>query len=550
MNTIRNFFSRPYLYLIVLLVGIFLKFYKIDKQFFWDDEICTILHTSGIPMNVYEENIPKNKVLHRKYFDDLIRLNNRNLKITDQFIGLAKMPQLTPGHYYYFIFLTHMFGDGNMLYRYFSLIVYLLSIPLLFLLTRKLFNSDLAAWITIGLYAVSPFFQYYAQEARYYVLWGFAIILMHYIYLNAAEKQNKIWWVWYVLFGFFAVHTTLLFYITLLAHFIYIFIYNKKQWKNVLLSQFLIFLTSLPWLIYIYINREDIQHGLEWQKFFGKISFFELLMNQIWATIDTFIRFRVIGAGEGMEIAGTWIYGVLLVIALIVLFRKASTRQIWFIVLATFLGMVAIITIDMVRSSVSSFVDRYLLLNFIGVFMLAGFALKQAIEYKPLVFGALFITIIVFSSISSVALSNDPAYYKRADAYYHVEDAVEKFAGKEKVLIITDCSVLTPKSYTTIMSLLNASSNENIDIIDALPPFPDFKHDFDINNYDSVYCMYLSDTLNKKLHSDFTADEISIREKRLLYGRNDVSVYKIEITRMDTAKSIASGGAHSDLTNL
>ena len=153
-----------------------------------------------------------------------------------------------------------------MVYRYFSVFVFLLSLVFLYLLTTKIFRSTHAGWIAISLYAVSPFFQIYAQEARYYILWALALTSMHYLFLMAIEKKSRKWWGFYIAVGFFAIHVTILFYITLLAHFIYVLVLSRTEWKGLLISQFAIFLSSLPWLIFIYINREDIQNGLSWQK--------------------------------------------------------------------------------------------------------------------------------------------------------------------------------------------------------------------------------------------------------------------------------------------
>ena len=170
-------------------------------------------------------------------------------------------------------------------------------------------------------------------------------------------------------------------------------------------------------------------------------------------------------------------------------------------------------------------------MNFIGVIILTGFTLQRGIEKKPLIFGSLYIIISFFSIISSVAVVNDPAYLKRDDAYYHVKDAKEKFSGNEKILIISDFKVVVPKSYTAFMSLLNASSNKNIDIIYTKPEFPDFKNDFNFQAYDKIYCMYLSDSLNHYLHKIYNPEEIKLDEKRVLYGTFDVSLYEIENNR-------------------
>lgn len=529
MKALKSFFLKPYLYVVIVLVGVSLKVYKLDQQFFWDDEIATVLHTSGIPMSAYEQNIPTNKIISRTYFDDLLRLNDRDLSLADQFIGLSKMPQVTPGHYYYFIFLTRIFGDNYMVYRYFSFFIFLLSIPFLYLLSKKIFSSSLAGWAAVSLYAVSPFFQVYAQEARYYILWSFAVILMHYLFLMATDKQKTKWWILYIIFGFFAVHTTILFYITLLAHFIYMLIYYRSNWKPLFISQLTILLSSLPWLIFIYINREDIQQSLSWQQAFGGKSFFELILIHINQFIEVFIYAFKLGLSGTLKMAAKWTYGILLGIGLFVFFMKANNKQKWFVALITFLGVGFLISLDLIRSSISSNLSRYLLLNFIGIIILVSFVLKEAIEKKTILFGSLFLAIIIIGILSSYHVANDVAYSKRADAYFHVQDAEEKFSGNEKILIVTDFNLMGGGSYSTFMSLIHASKNPNIDFIYAKPDYPNFKNDFNFSDYDKVYGMYLSETLLQELKKDFTSDKVILSEKRKIYRMFDISVYNIQI---------------------
>ena len=158
MQFLISFLKKPYIYLFIILIGILLKFYKLQDNFFWDDEIATVLHTTGISMDDYEKKLPVNRIVNRSYYDNLLTINDKDFNIADQMTGLGKMPQLTPGHYYFLIFWTRIFGDNYMSYRYFSVFIFVITLPFIFLLTRKVFNSDLAAWIATSLFAVSSSF--------------------------------------------------------------------------------------------------------------------------------------------------------------------------------------------------------------------------------------------------------------------------------------------------------------------------------------------------------------------------------------------------------
>jgi hypothetical protein len=63
MGASRNFFLKPWLYLLIVAVGLFLKFYGINGKLFWQDEISTVLYTTGIKDTVLQNNIPRNEII-------------------------------------------------------------------------------------------------------------------------------------------------------------------------------------------------------------------------------------------------------------------------------------------------------------------------------------------------------------------------------------------------------------------------------------------------------------------------------------------------------
>lgn len=529
MRKIQIFFNKPFIYILVILIGIGLKFYKLDQQFFWDDEVCTILHTTGISMAEYERNIPVNVPLKKSYYDDLLKINNKDYSIFKQIIGLSKMPQLTPGHYYYLIFWTRIFGDGFMSYRYFSVLMFILALPVLFLLARKIFKSDIAGWIAASLYAVSPFFQVFAQESRYYILWSLGLFVLHYVFLMALDKNNRIWWFLYIVSGFLVVHISIMTYIMLLSHFVYFMIFHRDKWKPLILSLFMIFLSSVPWLIYIYINRYDIQNALEWQKIEGifDLNIIKLLKSHFTGIQEVFINVYYSVSSRFIKILSRWVPGIFIILSIIIIFSKGSKRQIWFLSLISFIGLLSFIIIDLLRGSFTSYIIRYHLLYYAGFILMISFAFKFLLEKIPALFVLVFLLFISAGTISSKYAADYPCTWKRADCEYHLEDAADLFAGQEKILIISDYQLIGPHSYTMFMSLMAIAKNKNIDIIYAKPDYPDFRNDIDIQQYDKVYAMYLSEALRNYLKELFNEDEMTMIKDRTLYGSFYLPVYSI-----------------------
>jgi uncharacterized membrane protein len=159
-------------------------------------------------------------------------------------------------------------------YRLFSVFIFILSLPFIFLLAKTLFNSSLAGWIAISLYAVSPFIHFEAQEARYYILWVFFFILSNYLFLQAL-KQDRAVWIGYSVASVLALYTSATSVTFIFSHLVYVFIFRKEQRVQFVVSLLFIVLAYLPWMYFLYTVRQTIDSGLAWQKNFHS-SFFTL----------------------------------------------------------------------------------------------------------------------------------------------------------------------------------------------------------------------------------------------------------------------------------
>ena len=183
MYTIKQLFNKQIVYLIIFLTGVLFKFYGLESRFFWLDEIYTIFHTSGTNTGVFLDKFPTDTVVNIVYYNDILNLNNGQYSIENQLKGLSQMPQFTPLHYALLVFWHHIVGAEQIDYRLFSILIFILTIPLLYLTAKQLLRSNRAGLIAASLFAVSPFIHNYAQDSRYYVLWIFSILLLHLLIL-------------------------------------------------------------------------------------------------------------------------------------------------------------------------------------------------------------------------------------------------------------------------------------------------------------------------------------------------------------------------------
>lgn len=92
---------------------------------------------------------------------------------------------IQPPLYYYLLNLwITMAGDREFAVRFLSLVFGVLTVPLLYITTRRLFNRT-AALVAMILAMLSPLYLWYSQEARMYTLITFLLLLSGYALLRA-----------------------------------------------------------------------------------------------------------------------------------------------------------------------------------------------------------------------------------------------------------------------------------------------------------------------------------------------------------------------------
>lgn len=169
-----NWPNRPVMALLILalLLGAALRLYHLGEQSLWYDEGAslflrhlvdshlTILHPSA------NNEPPMNAVLTRVWYG-LVRTLTQYPVISEQNDFLIR---LLPG------------------------LCAIASLPLIFLVGRRILGGDWAALFATFLFAVSPFQIYYAQELRIYAFYVLIGLLTLWAMIDALERDR--WWAW------------------------------------------------------------------------------------------------------------------------------------------------------------------------------------------------------------------------------------------------------------------------------------------------------------------------------------------------------------------
>ncbi len=206
-------------WLLIILVGLALRLYRLDGQSLWYDE--------GITWLLSQMDSPAT----------LIRWTAADIQ---------------PPLYYLLIWLTDiLYGHTEWALRFPSVLFGTLTIPLMARLARRLWpgrTGDLAAVFAALIFTLSPLMVYYSQEARMYTLLVFEAVLSSYLLLTTLRRTDRLPPVWYALTITAALYTHYFAAFLLLAHAAYALLSAWRQWRRLAVMFSLTGLLFAPWL--------------------------------------------------------------------------------------------------------------------------------------------------------------------------------------------------------------------------------------------------------------------------------------------------------------
>ncbi|MBN1415744.1 MAG: glycosyltransferase family 39 protein [Bacteroidales bacterium] len=437
-------------------------------------------------------------------------MNKQNYTITAQLKGLFSSTQLTPLHYSFLIFWQRIVGDDYFDFRLFGVFIFILTLPFFFLLAKILYKSNLAGWVAVSMYAVSPYINLFSQEARYYILWSFFLIVLHYLLLQVIQHKSIRWWITYSLIAVFAMYTSPFSGIIIFGHFIYIWFFKKDLRLVYNINLLFIFVAYLPWIYSIFIHRGEIFSSLSWHSIDQSVPFWMPLMGQILYMISIFVSkldyFEAFdqpsdNLPHGLLCAFilNLLVLTLLVISFIYLFRKSKKETNYFLLLIILPGFILFYMLDITRNGITSWWWRYFIFTSAGIFLVVTYFFFKKIEQGNLFYSAIYVGLVIMGIISILAISKSRNWYIGRQQVY-IEDA-HLISKAEKPLLITDYAFRT--GMVDFMVVLIECKSENVDILRADPDIENMEEKLSHKDYAEIYVIHASEKLVENLKSQF-----------------------------------------------
>jgi uncharacterized membrane protein len=420
-----------FLIVVLLVVGIFFRFSKLDGKVYWHDETYTSLRVSGYTTSEVKQEIFNGRVISQESFARFQHPNSEK-GLGDTIASLAIEDPQNPALYYVIArWWVQIFGNSVTAIRSLSAVISLFVFPSIYWLCRELFNVPLSVpAIAIALVAISPMHLIYAQEAREFVLWIVTILISSASLLRAIRLESKnnknsfsiFNWGLYALILAVSFYTYLLSIVVAIAHGIYVFTIIGFRWSNKVTAYLLATLAALivfiPWILVMMANSSQFNVSTAWttnniypgnliQSWLLQLSriFFDLNFG-----IENNLFYLIVPLS--LSLAGYAIYFI---------FRTTNSKVWLFILILIVIPAIPLMLLDLFFGSSRSIHTRNLLPSYLGIQIAVAYLFATQIYNANIsrrsIWRILMIILFAMGLISCGAISQADTWWNKVIGY-------------------------------------------------------------------------------------------------------------------------------------
>jgi mannosyltransferase len=152
-------------------------------------------------------------------------------------------------------FVQSVFGSSVAYARLASLLFFIITIPIVYLLTNLIYKNKTISLFASLFVAISPFLNWYGNEIRMYSLLTLLVVINQYFFLRYFQKSGIMNLVIFTFISILGIYTHYYFFMHLGTLLVFYLLYRKqfpeKSFANIFLSYSLICLAFIPWLVYV-----------------------------------------------------------------------------------------------------------------------------------------------------------------------------------------------------------------------------------------------------------------------------------------------------------
>ncbi|NJK34592.1 MAG: phospholipid carrier-dependent glycosyltransferase [Oscillatoriales cyanobacterium SM2_2_1] len=170
MNPSPKGFSFRTFCLLLVVLGVLLRFTALDHKSYWHDEAYTSLRAAGYTIDEVNQTLFRDRPVQVSELQTFQQLKPQST-IQDTIRSLAvEDPQHPPFYFLLSRAWMQLWGPERVAMRSLAVVLGLMGIPLIYVLGRDLGQETRLGWIAAAIYALSPFELLFSQIARQYSL--------------------------------------------------------------------------------------------------------------------------------------------------------------------------------------------------------------------------------------------------------------------------------------------------------------------------------------------------------------------------------------------
>ena len=408
-----------------VVLGVFFRFFNLDKKAYWFDETFTSLRISGsTDREVVEKYRGRTEIVPASELRKF-QSTRPDRTVIDTVKGLAiEEPQNPPLYFVAAKLWADLVGGSVYSTRLLTVLFSLLVLPLVYWLCLELFKSPLIGWIAVSLTSISPFYILLAQTARPQSLWTGGIIFSSAALLRAIRKESYPAWTLYGVGLVVSLYTFVLSGLFIIGFGLYVVALERYRLTKTLvafvLSSSVAFLAFIPWAVVLYTSQFNASATTNWTD--SKLTFFELFRAWVMGFTRTFFDTNNQSDDSVFQLLPLLIVSMLLLILLAYsayfLYRK-SPRRVWlFIFLLVGSTFLPLALIDLLKGGGRlSAVHRYLIPAYVGIQLMISFMLGQKLssefDSRRQKVWQILTLLVIFLGVVSCAVSS------RADSWWN-----------------------------------------------------------------------------------------------------------------------------------
>ncbi len=485
------------LLLAAIALGIFFRFWQIDRKVYWIDEVHTSLRSVGYSRSEFVEQVPRDRFLSIDEFHQFQRIDPER-GWDDSLNALAQNAEHTPLYYLCVRLAMTLFGSSLAVTRAVAAIFSLICLPAIYALCQQLWayshrspaslnnlpGKDLpspSAWpinpqlktpasshinvqwvgcLAVVLLALSPLQILYAQEARQYSLYGLMTLFSSAMLLRSLQRhhngQKGLWGIWwpYAMSASLLLYSHLIGALVLLTQGIYTLVAQRRAWRGLVLSVVIALVSLLPWVALYFANASHIGAWTGRDIGVGTLAQRWLLnLSSLW--FDWQVRFpgmQLFDVEQGQDFAAlgqpiVWLgFGFVgLAIACLYLVCRNLPRDFSsFLILLVALPSGLLLIPDLLSGGQRTGIARYLLPSYLGITIAVAYGLAWLLAQRRRWlgiglhhWGRSLLALLLFLSVFSNSVSAQSATWWNKYSCFYDAAVAEQINGVEDAIVIS-----------------------------------------------------------------------------------------------------------------